>query len=447
MQRLAILTAGGDTPALNATLYGAANKCCAANVELVGLIGGYRSLFDDAVPHVILNPSGVTIPELDPTWGGTIIGSSRHYVDANDQVTIKQAIRNLSRLNVDGLICVGGDGTINAMQALSSHLPVALAPKTIDNDLGLNYANERFDATDEALCRPVISPCEMINYATPGYATAVFVAANGLSRVRTTAESHSRVAIVEVMGRHSGYIALGASYGQPDIVLIPESPIDPGRLCEQVRKIYLAQKHAVIVCGEGVVDSQGDVIGSSRNSTDPAGNRVLSGAAEGLKRLLAENIPDQFFQQTGGMPDANSSIFTRKVGHTQRGGRPLLFDRYYATQLGSKSVELLLDGQSNVLSTLQYEPNQGFTIESIDANALRDPHGIIHARKVHPCFYDSSEMRISKVGVEYLMPIFKNAIADSDMEAVRQSVFDSGNLHHKYESVQVRMARRIQELP
>ena len=444
MKRLAILTAGGDTPALNATLYGAAKKCCEIDVELIGLIGGYRSLFDDTAPHVALNPSGVTIPELDPTWGGTIIGSSRHYVDASDDNSIRKAITNLERLKVDGLICVGGDGTINAMQALSSSLPVALAPKTIDNDLGLNYANEGSEASGEE--RRAILPSEMINYATPGYATAVFVAADGLSRVRTTAESHSRVAIVEVMGRHSGYIAVGASYGQPDIVLIPECAIDPNQLCEKVREIYKSQKHAVIVCGEGVVDADGNVIGSAKNSTDPAGNLLLSGAAEGLKRLLVENIPDSFFQQYGSMPGSSSSIFTRKVGHTQRGGRPLLFDRYYAAQLGSKAVDLLNTGQSNVLSTLQYDSNTGFSVESLEADELRDSNGIIHARKVHPCFYDAAEMRISRLGVEYLLPIFENAIASSDMEAVRQSVFDSGNLHHKYASVQVRIARRTQHL-
>ena len=146
------------------------------------------------------------------------------------------------------------------------------------------------------------------------------------------------------------------------------------------------------------------------------------------------------------MQGAASSIFTRKVGHTQRGGRPLLFDRYYAAQLGSKAVNLLKSGRSNVLSTLQYESNTGFSIESLDADALRDSNGIIHARKVHSSFYDAAEMRISRIGVEYLLPIFENAIADSDMEAVRQSVFDSGNLHHKYESVQVRIARRTQHL-
>ena len=444
MKRLAILTAGGDTPALNATLYGAAKKCCEIDVELIGLIGGYRSLFDDTAPHVALNPSGVTLPELDPTWGGTIIGSSRHYVDASDDNSIRKAITNLERLKVDGLICVGGDGTINAMQALSSSLPVALAPKTIDNDLGLNYANEGSEALGEE--RRAILPSEMINYATPGYATAVFVAADGLSRVRTTAESHSRVAIVEVMGRHSGYIAVGASYGQPDIVLIPECAIDPNQLCDKVREIYKSQKHAVIVCGEGVVGADGNVIGSAKNSTDPAGNLLLSGAAEGLKRLLVEYIPDSFFQQYGSMSGSSSSIFTRKVGHTQRGGRPLLFDRYYAAQLGSKAVDLLNQGQSNVLSTLQYDSNTGFSVESLEADELRDSNGIIHARKVHPCFYDAAEMRISRLGVEYLLPIFENAIASSDMEAVRQSVFDSGNLHHKYASVQVRIARRTQHL-
>ena len=95
---------------------------------------------------------------------------------------------------------------------------------------------------------------------TPGYATAVFVAADGIHRVRTTAESHRRIAIVEVMGRHSGYIALGASYGQPDIVLIPEVRVDVGTLARKVQEICQHQQHAVIVCGEGIQDADGNYL-------------------------------------------------------------------------------------------------------------------------------------------------------------------------------------------
>ena len=101
----------------------------------------------------------------------------------------------------------------------------------------------------------------MINYVTPGFATAVYVSATGVQRIRTTAESHRRIAIVEVMGRHSGYLALGAAYGQPDIVLIPESPLNVDRLVERVIEIYELQKNVVIVCAEGIVDENGRELG------------------------------------------------------------------------------------------------------------------------------------------------------------------------------------------
>ncbi len=102
----------------------------------------------------------------------------------------------------------------------------------------------------------------MVNYATPGYATAVFVSAGGVDRVRTTAESHRRIAIVEVMGRHSGYIALGSAYGQPDLVLIPERKINLNRVVERVKEVYDVQKNVVIVCGEGIVDESGAEFGA-----------------------------------------------------------------------------------------------------------------------------------------------------------------------------------------
>ena len=151
-----------------------------------------------------------------------------------------------------------------------------LAPKTIDNDLGLNYPSEPDEwarvaepttartaiATSALPSRAVFDLEQMVNYVTPGYATAVFVSAHGVERIRTTAESHRRIAIIEVMGRHSGYIALGSAYGQPDIVLVPEHPLDLELLVERVKELYDLQKNVVIVCGEGIVDEQGSELGA-----------------------------------------------------------------------------------------------------------------------------------------------------------------------------------------
>ncbi len=233
----------------------------------------------------------------------------------------------------------------------------------------------------------------MVNYVTPGYATAVFVSAQGVQRIRTTAESHRRIAIIEVMGRHSGYLALGAAYGQPDIVLVPESPLNIDRLVERVVEIYELQKNVVIVCAEGVVDEKGEELGAEVASTDPAGNKVLSGAAEALRQVLIRRLGDDYFTSKRRNESAKAAIFTRKVGHTQRGGRPILFDRFYGAQLGGHAVDLLLEGHVNGVSILQWNRERGFHVAGVDANDFRDRWGLIHARQLHPSFYDAENLR------------------------------------------------------
>lgn len=239
MKRIGILTAGGDTPALNATIHGAVMRANQLKVEIVGLIKGFNCLFNPRVPHVNLNPLFQEIPELDPCKGGTLIGSSRDYVDPNKKDELDMIVSRLKKLGIEGLICIGGDGTLNGLQPIAERLPTVLAPKTIDNDLGLNYPSEPDewvrvnDASvksgfryKRAESHVVFDLNQIVNYVTPGYSTAVMVSAQGVERIRTTAESHRRIAIIEVMGRHSGYIALGTAYGQPDIILVPEQPVD-----------------------------------------------------------------------------------------------------------------------------------------------------------------------------------------------------------------------------
>src|SRR4051812_37983495 len=121
MKRIGILTAGGDTPALNATIHGAVTRASQRRVEVVGLIKGFSSLFNPRVPHVRLNPLYTPIPELDPTRGGTLIGASRDYLDAHNRTALAQIAERLARLEIEGLICIGGDGTLNGMQALGGH--------------------------------------------------------------------------------------------------------------------------------------------------------------------------------------------------------------------------------------------------------------------------------------------------------------------------------------
>jgi 6-phosphofructokinase 1 len=459
MKRIGILTAGGDTPALNATLHGAVTRASELRVEVIGLIKGFNSLFNSRVPHVHLNPLFQKIPELDPTKGGTLIGSSRDFVDPNDHARLNEVVDRLRKLRIEGLICVGGDGTLNGLQPLADRLPTVLAPKTIDNDLGQNYPSEpdefvrvndassksgyRYKRTDS---RAVFQLDQMVNYVTPGYATAVFVSASGVERIRTTAESHRRIAIIEVMGRHSGYIALGSAYGRPDITLVPEHPLDLEQLVARVKHTYDLQKNVVIVCGEGIVDDQGRELGAESKSTDPAGNVQLTGAAEALRARLVQMIGDKYFQLYRRGESARESIFTRKVGHTQRGGRPILFDRFYAALLGAKAVELLLEGRNNAVSILQYNATRGFHVEGYDANRFRDRWGLIHARRMHPDLYDARLMKPSRLGIDYLTPIFTDAIGEDDMEHMRQTLFASGNLTQPYHSINTDVNKRIRYL-
>lgn len=458
MKRVGILTAGGDTPALNATIHGAVTRANQLKIEVVGLIKGFNCLFNPRVPHVHLNPLFQCIPELDVTKGGTLIGSSRDYVDPDQKEQLDVIASRLDKLGIEGLIAVGGDGTLNGLQPLAERLPTVLAPKTIDNDLGLNHPSEpdEYLRVDDPTSKhgyrytrtrssAIFNPHHIVNYATPGYATAVMVTTQGVERVRTTAESHRRIAIIEVMGRHSGYVALGTAYGQPDIILIPEQPVDMALLCERVRYLYDLQKNVVIVCGEGIVDENGVELGAVSASTDPAGNVALSGAAEALRGNLTEMLGDEYFRHYRRGESARDAVFTRKIGHTQRGGRPILFDRFYAAALGAKALDLLVEGRNNAVAVLQYDAS-GFHVEGYDANRLRDRWGLIHARRVHPEMYDPMMMKPSAKGIEYLLPIFTGAIGHDDAEHMRRTVFDAGNLTQPYHSINTDIHKRIRYL-
>lgn len=449
-QRIGILTAGGDTPALNATVYGVVEEANRRETEVLGLIRGYAGLLGEEIRTVRLNPLFSTIPELDPCSGGTILGSSRTYVEEGSS-QMDQVRRNLQQLELDALICVGGDGTINGMQPLADVTPCVLAPKTIDNDLGLNYPGEPndwvpVDGSDHPVLqhsRDQIALEDIVNYATPGYATAVFVVTQSIDRIRTTAESHRRVAVVEVMGRRSGYIALGSAYAQPDFILIPEVALDLDRLEEQLRRLYEVQHHAVIVVGEGVRLADGSELGAGKKTLDPAGNIRFSGAADALAALLQQRMQDGLFERIRYGEPAGSAFFTRKIGHTQRGGRPIQFDRFYGAQIGGRAMELAARGENNQLATLQYSAEDGFHVSSLSANRLRDPSGEIRARTIHPTMYDAERMRLTDFGREYLQPIFTNAIGWDDVEFLRAETFSPGNLATRFQSVNVDIRKRL----
>src|SRR5262249_9579160 len=153
---------------------------------LYGFIKGFSGLLFPHVPHVHLNPLYAEIPELDATRGGTLLGASRAFVDPGDVATLDHVADRIARLKIDGLICIGGDGTLNGLQPLAERFPTVLTPKTIDNDLGLNYRNEPDEWVREQSpgwsgmryrrlpARTTFDLDNMVNYATPGYATSVF---------------------------------------------------------------------------------------------------------------------------------------------------------------------------------------------------------------------------------------------------------------------------------
>ena len=147
-------------------------------------------------------------------------------------------------------------------------------------------------------------------------------------------------------------------------------------LVERVKQIYDLQKNVVIVCGEGIVDEQGRELGAEIKTTDPAGNVVLTGAAEALRsRADPDDRRHNISSATAAANRPREAIFTRKVGHTQRGGRPILFDRFYAAQLGAKAVELLLEGRNNAVAILQYNASEGLPRRGLRCEPLPRPLG------------------------------------------------------------------------
>ena len=227
---------------------------------------------------------------------------------------------------------------------------------------------------------------------------------------------------------------------------MPESPIHVDSLLARIKEIYELQKHVVIVCGEGVIDENGQELGAEHQSTDPAGNRVLTGASEALRAILVNRLGDKFFTSKRRNENARAAVFTRKIGHTQRGGRPILFDRFYAAQLGGHAVDLLLRRRMNAVAILNWNNEKGFHLGEVYANDFRDKWGHIHARKLHPSFYDAEMLRPSQIGVDYLLPIFTNAIGADDLEAMRTDLFDASHLTLPFHSVNTDINKRIRYL-
>ncbi|GLF94150.1 6-phosphofructokinase [Streptomyces yaizuensis] len=309
--RVGVLTGGGDCPGLNAVIRGVVRKGVQEyGYEFVGYRDGWRGpLEGDTIPLGIPNVRGI-LPR-----GGTILGSSR-----TNPLKVENGVRrikeNLVKDEVDALIVIGGEDTLGVAAELHQAYGVRCVgvPKTIDNDLsGTDY--------------------------TFGFDTAVSIATEAIDRLHTTAESHMRVLVVEVMGRHAGWIALHSGLaGGANVILIPEQRFDIDQVCTWVTSRFQATYAPIVVVAEGAMPQDGDVV-LKDGSLDSFGHVRLSGIGEWLAKEIE--------QRTG--KEARTTV----LGHVQRGGTPTAFDRWLATRFGLHAIEAVRDGDFGTMVALR----------------------------------------------------------------------------------------------
>ncbi len=311
MKTIGVLTGGGDCPGLNAAIRAVTRKAILHDIQVVGIEKGWLGLIvGDTVPLTQYYVSGILHK------GGTILGTTRTN-PFNKTQDIQKCLENYKRFGLDCLIAIGGEDTLGVgARFIDEGLRIIGIPKTIDNDLA---------GTD----------------ATFGFDTAINIVTEAIDRLHTTAESHNRVMIVEVMGRHSGWIAVeGGIAGGADQILIPEFPIDMDEVCENIRKRHdLGKDFSIVVVAEGAkIKGQDEHITLSRG-TDPFGHVRLGG----IGAYMAEKIEKR----------TRYEVRVTQLGHVQRGGTPTAYDRVLATRYGVKAVECFLQGDFGKMVSLK----------------------------------------------------------------------------------------------
>ncbi len=316
--RIGVLTGGGDCPGLNAVIRGVVRKGVDSyGHEFIGYRDGWRGpLEGESRPLGVPEVRGI-LPR-----GGTILGSSRTN-PASEPGGIERIRQNLAAEGVDGVVAIGGEDTLGVANHLSqAGIRVVGVPKTIDNDLG---------ATDY----------------TFGFDTAVNIAMEAIDRLHTTAESHHRVLIVEVMGRHAGWIAFHAGLaGGANVILIPEQPFDIDQVCRYIEQRFKSQYAPIIVVSEGA-EPIGGVADAADVPTDAFGHARLGGIAHWLEGEIE--------RRTG--EEARATV----LGHVQRGGTPTAFDRVLATRFGLHAIDAVEAGSWGTMTALR-----GTEIELVD---------------------------------------------------------------------------------
>jgi len=294
--KIGILTGGGDCPGLNAVIRAVVRRAQSFGIEVLGIRNGFLGLIEGDVEPL----TGFSVTGILPK-GGTILGTSRH-----DPLRVmedrQKLLNNLKRYGLDALIAVGGDGTLSAARELHEMgVPIVGVPKTIDNDLkGTDY--------------------------TFGFDTAVNVVRDAVDRLHTTAESHHRVMVVEVMGRRVGWIAaLGGLAGGADFILIPEKPYRIDEMCKVLDSRHRrGRPFSIVVVAEGAFPAGED---------PPA--RVGEGGSSSIGFRVAKEIADCLGVETR----------VTVLGHIQRGGSPTAFDRIIGTRFGLRAVDLVREGR------------------------------------------------------------------------------------------------------
>ena len=310
--RIGVLTGGGDCPGLNAAIRAIVRKGVDRyGHAVIGFRDGWRGVLENQTTELTLESTRGIIHR-----GGTILGSSRTNPYADDTDGAPRVRDTIQSLHLDGLIAIGGEDTLGVANKLStSGIHVIGLPKTIDNDLG---------GTD----------------MTFGFDTAVQVATDAIDRLHTTAESHHRVLILEVMGRHAGWIALHSGLaGGADVILIPEKPFDIEEVCRLVgRRRSRGRYFSIVVVAEGAIPKEGtmETVGGE---TDAFGHVRLGGIGVQLEKEI----------------EARTGFETRAtiLGHVQRGGTPTAFDRVLATRLGIAAVDAAHAGAWGNMASLR----------------------------------------------------------------------------------------------
>ena len=309
MTCIGLLTGGGDCPGLNAVIRGAVRRGLAGGEHsFVGFHRGWAGVIEDDAIELTRERTAGILPR-----GGTILGTSRSNPYAQERDGTELVRAGMAARGVDALIPIGGDDTLGvALRLHRAGIPVVGVPKTIDNDLG---------GTD----------------VTFGFQTAVQIATDAIDRLHTTAEAHNRVMVVEVMGRNAGWIATHAGIaGGADAVLVPERPFDIEEVVAHLRRRHArGPSFSIVVAAEGATTREGTLETLADTGTDAFGHARLGGIGVTLEREIE--------RLTG--YEARATI----LGHVQRGGTPLAFDRVLATRFGVAAMEAVDAGRFGIM--------------------------------------------------------------------------------------------------